>query len=319
MVVASPVIAIIGALVVSVLIDPFFTQFHSGSLVNVLTNNAMWSIGRILNGFLSILLTIGSMLYLNRLVSEEALLGKLSNLPLVSFAIGVFLIPVAYQNVTFWSSVLLFIVFLGQCLNCINEKKLAYSVFNAAFMVGLLCLFSSGYIVHIITLFAALIVGGHLTVKRLFLAIFGVVTPIYLFATIFYIFWPEKLWISLGELYISVVSVTWSAPSISVIIVVVMNIVFVLLQTRSITMREKRLLRFQIIVTVVSISTILLAPTALFIGLVLVPLVILNARAMSSSKSKWVTRILFYSLVVAASINITFTIYAVRWIFNFEA
>jgi hypothetical protein len=64
------------------------------------------------------------------------------------------------------------------------------------------------------------------------------------------------------------------------------------------------MLRFEILFAFVSLLSIFLLPVGLFAGLTLVPLVVLNARAMTNAKSIWVTRLLFYSQVIVAAINI---------------
>ena len=304
LVVISPIIVIVGATILAVFSDSLFTQFHDSSAIHTIVDIELRSYTKILNGSISVVLSIATMLYLNRLVSEESLIVKLSNLPLLAFSISFFLIPLSFQNVTFWSSVLLFVLFISQCLNCLNGRRLANSIFNAAFILGFLTLFSNGYAIHLVSIVLALVIEGQFNVKRLMLLIIGFITPVYFILAILYIFWPEHLGLISSQLSMNFSTITWTIPVVSLVFLVFLNITFVQLQAKSLNVREKKMLRFEILFAFVSLLSIFLLPVGLFAGLTLVPLVVLNARAMTNAKSIWVTRLLFYSQVIVAAINI---------------
>lgn len=286
--------------------DSFWSKFHDGSAMNVIAFSEKTDYTRIINGGISTILMIVSMLYLNRLVSEEALLSKLSNLPLLSFAIGIFVVPVAYQNVTFWSSILLFILFLSQCINALNDKKLAFSVFNAAFILGILSMLSNGYSLHLFTIMSVLILGGFMNIRFLLLIFMGFLIPAYIVESILFLTVPGQLWSVASNLIPTRGVVGLTTASISIMVVAIVNIFLVIFLSTSINIREKKILRFELILISISLVMIFLAPNTLFQGLLLVPLVILNARAMSITKSNWILRLLFFSLVATAVINIAF-------------
>ena len=184
--------------------------------------------------------------------------------------------------------------------------RLANSIFNAAFILGFLTLFSNGYAIHLVSIILALVIGGRFNVKRLMLLIIGFITPVYFLLAILYIFWPEHLGLISRQLSMNFSAITWSIPFVSVVLLVFLNIIFAQLQARSLNVREKKTLRFEILFAFVSFLSIFLLPLGLFAGLMLVPLVVLNARAMTNAKSIWVTRLLFYSQVIVAVINIVF-------------
>ena len=146
-----------------------------------------WSAG--LNYSLSSLVAILVALFLNQMVQSLGLLGRITNITMVVFAMFYFSIP---DEVNHWSAWLVTLIQLWLFrmveITYDQTKRIEPLVFNMGVAIGLTALLIPPGVVLFLVLIHALVVSGNLNVRRIIVGILGAVAPIYFYASLAYLF-----------------------------------------------------------------------------------------------------------------------------------
>lgn len=310
LVIVGPALLILLSVVLGVVDESHYSMRLQFSALGHLIGIDQFEINRFIQGFLSGLIGLASMILINRIIANNGLLGRLSNLPLVVYALLFSIVPAEFQNPVFWISIVLVIQFVSTLVRCLLEQKLGASVFNAGFILGFLVLLSPMYVVFFLPLLAVLIINSAITLRLIIIAILGVITPVYLCYGMTYILFPGKL----GSLTNHIcLDVAYSMPLIGLEDLLLIALVFTAgliesVNSRFNTMREKRLWRFEMILWV---STLCVGFTNLggaLTAIAIVPSAIILSRAMVNSKNNRVSQFLYFTLLAVVAINIGLSI-----------
>lgn len=257
-----------------------------------------------LNVTLSILFAIACMLLLNRAIQGFALIGKLTNIPMLLVALLFFAIPESYNHVFFWIEALLLIRVIFYCMNILDEKHMNTSIFNASFLVGIMGSLMPIFLPVLATVFGLIILTGKMNIRRFLLLIVGVTLPIYLLGIVAFLLAPEFSWRSIEVISSKTILLQHSINAMVYLGWAIIGLIVAVVYSRSNTLREKNKWRFEILLLIGTGGAFFIGGIPSLVAATVVPLVIVVARAMALSKRVWLTRFLFYCLLALDVINL---------------
>ena len=265
---------------------------------------------RLVQGIITVVVALVAMIFVNRVIANNSLLGQLSNMPLIVCAILFGIIPAEFQNVLFWVTMLLYVQFITTLLSCLLEHKVFNSVFNAGFILGMLVLIYPMYILLFIPLIGVLIINSTINLRLTIIATLGVSTPIYICVALLYILAPSKLAEFVSQIYLnfSLEFVAGGIEKYILAIVVLLSVVVEGLNSRFMTMREKRIWRFEMILLFSSFLVLFTEYSVGIMALALVPSIIILSRALINSKNNRISQLLFITLILSVAINIALSL-----------
>lgn len=257
-----------------------------------------------LNAMLSVLFAIASMLMLNRAIQGFALIGKLTNIPMLLVSLLFFAIPASHNHMFLWIEALLLIRVIFYCMNILDERHMNTSIFNASLIVGIMGSIMPVFFPVLVTVLGLVILIGKMNLRRILLLILGVSLPIYLLSMTAYLVSPEFTLGSLQGIMVNEIPLQFSIHSLVYLSWVLVGLVVALVFSRSNTLREKNKWRFEILLLLGAGGAVFMGSVPTLIATTVVPAIIIVARAMALSKRVFLTRILFYCLLGLDVINL---------------
>ena len=200
--------------------------FHSAPFLTAL----MGAKGPMLPSWLNYLmfypLAIVNAFLLNRIIQQEGLVTKLSNIPILIFVILLLCLPEAFRSPLAMVATTVVIIVLSYSLKVLNEVHTDRALFNASFLSGGLILVQPLYFPMFFSLIILLLLTGVVSVKRLLLAALGLLTPIYLVFGLVFLFNPTEVQAFNDLLVVSDSLMNISPTQISFLTLMLVSILF---------------------------------------------------------------------------------------------
>lgn len=262
-----------------------------------------------LNALLSVVLAMATLILFNRMIQQQGLLGRLSNLPVMVAVLLYFMLPAAYNSAVLWLCLLALVFFISGCIDIVSGGNTEAQVFNTALVSGLLGLICPVFLVSWFIIIQAVVYAGALSVRRLLVALVGLALPFYFAAALMYLFNTSSL--DLFALFdLGAIEAARSTNDLIVILGFAVVVIAALLISNltlfsSSTIREKRKWNligtlFILMVAVSFVVDISLIPAVSFL-----PAVIILSNVLAVHANKWITEPLFFILLsLAVLVNV---------------
>jgi hypothetical protein len=153
-----------------------------------------------LNYSLCVVLAIGVALMMNQLVQYLGIMGRITNLTMLVFAMLFFSVPDAVHAWIAWPIVMLLLLAFRWLEDMYDKPAEASSlVFNASFIIGMLSLLVEGVSIMLFLVVHAMLLSSTTSFRRLLIMVLGFATPLYFFNAVLYVqglpfVWPLFSW-----------------------------------------------------------------------------------------------------------------------------
>lgn len=125
----------------------------------------------------------------NQMVQTLGLLGRITNLTMLVFALFYFAIPDAVNHWMAWSVFLLQLGLLRMAEDVYDTpSRASYISFNMGVLIGLNALIIEGSALLLMLLLQALVLSGTASFRRVVVGLLGFLTPLYFFNSMAYLF-----------------------------------------------------------------------------------------------------------------------------------
>lgn len=306
LVIAAPVILVFGTVALALLSSQQQSVDFSHSLVGAFFGAIHWAHSPYINWIATPIIATGLMVMMNRIIAEQGILERLTNLPLFVFAVLFFLVPIPFQNVIFWLSSLLLLSALSQVFDIVNEKNVDFATFNGAFILGLATILNMGFVVFVLAIFLALFIANQQTLRRLFLILIGFLTPLYLLLGMYYLTSTAGISVIMNQINVNPGLQGFSWTQFLILYLILSNVVIMIFRSKSITMKQKRLDRFTALLLLISVCSLFVLPADYFEGVILIPLTIAASNALTGARNNLSARIQLYSIMIVVAINLIY-------------
>jgi hypothetical protein len=279
--------------------------FHSAPFLTAL----MGAKGPMLPSWLNYLmfypLAIVNAFLLNRIIQQEGLVTKLSNIPILIFVILLLCLPEAFRSPLAMVATTVVIIVLSYSLKVLNEVHTDRALFNASFLSGGLILVQPLYFPMFFSLIILLLLTGVVSVKRLLLAALGLLTPIYLVFGLVFLFNPTEVQAFNDLLVVSDSLMNISPTQISFLTLMLVSILFGnALTASSSTLRERRKWHWIMMFFIALSLSVFLGSIEFIVISTMVPSVVILSKNFVLIQNKWIARGLFFGLLAVCLINL---------------
>lgn len=300
----APVLLIVGGILQAVLASPVGLELSLFPLPDALLDLDLLNRLPVLNTVLCIVLAMVTFILFNRMIQQHGLIGRLCNLPVVVAVLLYFMLPAAYNSAVLWLCLLALVFFISGCIGIVSGGNTEAQVFNTALISGLLALICPVFLVSWFIIIQAVVYAGALSVRRLLIAVVGLVLSFYFAAALLYLFNVPSLDLPL-LIDRGAVGTGRSTNDLIIILAFVVVVIAALLISSlslfsSSTIREKR--KWNLIGTLF----ILMVAVSFWLDLSLIPAVsflpavIILSNVLAVHSSRWITESLFLILICLA-------------------
>jgi hypothetical protein len=255
----------------------------------------------------SALLAIVTSVLTNRLIQNLGMLGKLSNIPLLVMSLLFFVMPLSLNQPIFWICILMQLVFINQCVSIIASQNINQSIFNSAFVLGLMILLEPYFIALFSVIFGALVISAAFTARRIGLTLIAFFLPMYFLGSLVYLFAPSRLYLFFQTYTLkfdlkfnSDYLVHWILPLLLVISILHLNQKI----NRSSTLRDKRKWQLEIMLFATSGLALFLGNADYFISISILGSTIIISRILASASCFWIADLILGTLISLVVINL---------------